>query len=115
MYNRSMAKDDYYVIVYCMLSYLYDCLKKGQDIDRDKILPSGLFDIDGWYWFRILKHMIDRGYIDGVRYEIYEDGGRVTDLEQTQITPDGIEYLLDNKHMRHMAKILKDRNRPVWD
>ena len=28
-----MAKDDYYVIVYQILAYLYRCLKEGENVD----------------------------------------------------------------------------------
>ncbi len=28
-----MAKDDYFVLVYKVLSYLYACLKKGKNIE----------------------------------------------------------------------------------
>jgi hypothetical protein len=28
-----MAKNDYYVLVYRVLMYLYNCLKKGEDVD----------------------------------------------------------------------------------
>lgn len=32
-----MAKDDYHVIVYQILSYLYQCLKSGEDIDTKRL------------------------------------------------------------------------------
>lgn len=32
-----MARDDYHVIVYYLLSYLYDCLKKGRPVDKSII------------------------------------------------------------------------------
>lgn len=42
-----MAKDDYFVIVYQILSYLYKCLKEGTRIDErlirydSKEIPTG--------------------------------------------------------------------------
>ena len=32
-----MAKNDYYVLVYRVLMYLYNCLKKGEDVDVSKL------------------------------------------------------------------------------
>lgn len=32
-----MAKDDYYVIVYQILSYLYTCLKKDLPVNEDNL------------------------------------------------------------------------------
>lgn len=43
-----MARDDYYVIVYQILAYLYQKLKKGQDIDPKEISNNcTLFKING--------------------------------------------------------------------
>ena len=32
-----MAKDDYHVIVYQILAYLYQCLKKGKKIEEKNL------------------------------------------------------------------------------
>lgn len=41
-----MAKDDYYVIVYKILAYLYDCLKQGEEPQSNMIAYNGsLFHI----------------------------------------------------------------------
>ncbi|WP_263854361.1 hypothetical protein [Ligilactobacillus murinus] len=37
-----MAKNDYYVLVYRVLMYLYNCLKKGEDVDVSKLTPQWL-------------------------------------------------------------------------
>lgn len=50
-----MAKDDYEVIVYQVLAYLYNCLKKDIDVDPKLIEPQGkLFNINSNYWSFIL-------------------------------------------------------------
>ena len=46
-----MAKDDYHVIVYQILSYLYQCLKKGESADGNKLnYGSELLRINKSYW-----------------------------------------------------------------
>lgn len=40
-----MVRDDYYVIAYQMLSYLYQCLKSGKDVDP-KMLEHRGFALD---------------------------------------------------------------------
>ncbi len=46
-----MSKDDYFVIVYQILSYLYVQLKKGADIEPKMIEYDGpLFSINKKYW-----------------------------------------------------------------
>ena len=34
-----MAQDDYFVVVYHICNYLYDCLKQGKEIDIEQIKP----------------------------------------------------------------------------
>ena len=49
-----MAKDDYHVIVYKILAYLYMQLKKGENIDPEYLMYDGpLFQIDRKYWVYI--------------------------------------------------------------
>ncbi len=50
MYNEVMAKDDYHVIVYQILAYLYKCLKNGIAADPEDLLPGKLYDINPVYW-----------------------------------------------------------------
>lgn len=44
-----MARDDYFVIVYQVLKYLYDCLKKGEKPDR-RFLTNDEYSIPENYW-----------------------------------------------------------------
>ena len=37
-----MEKDDYHVIVYQILSYLYQRLKKGEPVDASMLAPESL-------------------------------------------------------------------------
>ena len=39
-----MAKDDYFVIVYRLLKYLYDCLKKSSKPNAEVLITS-----NSWY------------------------------------------------------------------
>lgn len=78
-----MARDDYYVIVYKILSYLYQCLKLGKKIDEE--------------------------YISNVQYDRTWCGEIIiSNLDQAQITPKGIEYLDDNSLMEKAKKFLKE-------
>lgn len=46
-----MAKEDYPVIVYQILAYLYNCLKSDIEIDQAYLLhQSKLFNINTNYW-----------------------------------------------------------------
>lgn len=106
-----MAKDDYEVIVYQVLAYLYNCLKNDIDVDPKLIEPQGkLFNINSNYWSFILSNLFEDGYIDGIiitnvygkKYPI------ITDLEFIGITPKGIQFLVDNSFINKVVERLKD-------
>ena len=49
-----MAKNDYFVFVYKILSYLYECMKAGKEPAQEDIAcDSQLFHISQRYWNHI--------------------------------------------------------------
>lgn len=105
-----MAKDDYYVIVYQILSYLYMQLKKGEEIEAEKLLHNGtLFQINYNYWVYIIVNMLDQGFIRGVSNPKVGNGYYIKEqLKNIEITPKGIEYLCDNSFIEKAKQYLKD-------
>ena len=62
-----MAKDDYFVIVYKILAYLYARLKKGEPVEAEMLMyDGGLFQINREYWVYIIDNMLEQGYIKGL-------------------------------------------------
>ena len=105
-----MAKDDYYVIVYQILSYLYSQLKKGKDIEPEKLLHDGtLFNINYDYWVYIMVNMLEQGFIKGVNNANVGNGYYIVQqLKDIRITPKGIEYLCENSFIEKAKQFLKD-------
>lgn len=105
-----MARDDYYVIVYQILSYLYRSLKEGTEVDPKMLTFDGyLFKINERYWLYIIKNLINDGYIDGCQVVIaWKKGITVSGIEDVMITPKGIEYLYDNKAIKKAYEFAKD-------
>lgn len=92
-----MAKDDYFVIAYKLLTILYVSLKNGKTISNDQLkkLSEGIpFE----YWEYILKSLSEKGYIVDV-VPISSLSGESIKINNIQITPKGIEYLQDNSKM----------------
>lgn len=105
-----MAKDDYYVIVYKILAYLYKQLKSGQPIEPEMLKHDGmLFQINKQYWVYIMQNMIDQGYIRGL-HETRAGGGYYIEgqLANCEITPLGIDYLCNNSLLERAKEFLKD-------
>lgn len=114
-----MAKNDYFVIVYKVLSYLYDCLKKSTDPDLNYL--EQLFEAS----------RVGADYSDYIYSSLYRDGliqgvalismsrkkfPGVKFLPSFSITPAGIEYLQNNSMMAKAVDYLKSINDILpWD
>lgn len=109
-----MAKDDYHVIVYKILTYLYTQLKNGAKIDPNMIEHDGkLFKINFNYWQYIMKNMYKQGYIDGISFFPNEiDVMSICDIEKCEITPKGIEYI-SNDDMLNRVKEYMNGNKDI--
>lgn len=105
-----MAKDDYYVIVYKILAYLYSQLKKGEPIEAEMLEHDGrLFQINEKYWTYIMQNMLDQGFIRGVVQSRAGGGNYIKgQLSHCEITPLGIDYLCDNSLIERAKQFLKD-------
>lgn len=110
-----MAKDDYFVIVYYVLSYLYSCLKKGIQVETDVLLLKKYkADINEDYILYIYDNLYKEQYIDGIvlkkRSVIGTHKNQITiaNIENTVITPKGIQYLEENSMFEKIKENLKD-------
>lgn len=105
-----MARDDYHVIVYQILAYLYQQLKKGLDVDPKKLEHNSNFlSINMKYWQYIMISLLEEGYIKGIVVEETIDGMlEIYNLGECQITPKGIEYLTDNSTINKAKEFFKD-------
>ncbi len=107
-----MAKDDYHVIVYQILTYLYQRLKKGERLEASMLdYKSPLFEkINRQYWAYIIYQISKMELIEGVTF-VPLDGLSIpyaVGLEDCMITPKGIEYLCDNSFMEKAKGFLKE-------
>jgi hypothetical protein len=112
--TNKMAKDDYHVIVYQILSYLYAQLKAGNKVDPERISrENDYFLINGSYWEYIIINLLEQDLVKGIAARQVKDitgNIRVTisGLENCQITPAGIEYLADNAFISKAKEFFKD-------
>ena len=106
-----MAKNDYFVIVYQILAYLYQCLKNGTDVEESMLKPdSRLLQVNERYWSYIIFNLSAEGYINGVNF-VPIDGLRmpyVASISDCMITPKGIEYLCENSSIKKASHYLKE-------
>lgn len=102
-----MAKDDYFVLAYRILTYIYACIKSGVEPDIQEISFTSL-DISEYYWEYIIRHLYQEGYVEGV-VTVPVIGRRTPklDISNMLITPKGIEFLTENSSMKKAKDFLK--------
>ncbi len=104
-----MAKDDYHVIIFQILAYLYQCLKKGVAVEEKNLThDSKYMNINPEYWKFVMRHLAEYGYIEGITITKTWGDYLISDLDSCRITPEGIEYLTDNGFMLKVRKRLAD-------
>lgn len=101
-----MAKDDYFVLAYRILKYLYECFKAGERADTDMFGPAAL-GINNGYWVNLLESLYNEGYITGVEFPSAVGSIRGAKIYDARITQKGIEFLEDNSRMKKAAEFLR--------
>ena len=104
-----MAKDDYFVLAYRLLAYLYACLKSGEHPDRAYFeAGTDTFPIGEAYWLYLITHLYDDGYIEGIRIVKWLRGTVSITVDDIAITPKGIEFLQENSSMQKAFRYLRE-------
>lgn len=101
---KSMAKNDYYVIVYRVLMYLYNCLRQDEVVDMQKLTPEYLH-INQRYFEYIFDTLYDEGLILNKAY--YEDMLGKHLESDIMISPKGISFLHENSTIDKVKKSVK--------
>lgn len=100
-----MAKNDYFVIVYRILTYLYECFQAGERADLDMISPE-ILKINNGYWINVIESMFEERYVSGVTKATMG-----IQIDNLKIKQTGIEYLQESSMMKKAKKeIVRDYN-----
>lgn len=102
-----MAKNDYFVIVYRILTYLYECFQAGERADLNMIGPETL-KINNGYWTNVMESMSQEGYLSGVIIIPRMGAAPGIKIDNLKITQKGIEYLQENSMMEKAKTALKE-------
>lgn len=105
-----MAKNDYFLLVYRILTYLYECVKNGEQPDtcNFRIITGTDFIPDGYFNY-IIAQMIENGYISGIALIRVPNAKPVAKITaDIEITEKGIQFLMENSMMQKARRFLKD-------
>lgn len=105
-----MPRDDYFVLAYKILAYLYTKLKAGEDVDPTLLAADGpLLKVPERYWTYILDNLQKQGFIQGViLVKAWGAEVIVESIDKIQITPEGIAFLQENSLMEKAKAFLKE-------
>lgn len=105
-----MAKDDYDVIVYRVLTYLYACLKHKIIFEESTFQAAVKKNVESDEYFRAVLHMMqEEELIRGLVFTKAWGGEYLlaSDLRDAEITAAGIRYLKENGTMKRVCEMLK--------
>lgn len=102
-----MVKDDFFVVAYRILAYLYSCMKAGGIPDMGMISPEKL-NIPERYWNSIIGNLYRAGYITGIQSYTNLNGETIYTPHSMEITMTGIEYLQSNTMMEKAKSFLRE-------
>lgn len=110
-----MANNDYFVIVYYILKYLYECMKEGVTPNEEVLnLSKYKVRLNDEYVKSIYKNIYKDAYIDGLeiisvpRLGSDESHEFIRDYKNITITSKGIEFLSENSMMAKAKEFIKD-------
>ena len=102
-----MSRDDYFRLVFKILTELYAALRMGERVDITCISAEAL-KIPNGYWTDIMANLLEDGYTKGDMIRDYITGSKIEGIEGIKIAPKGIEYLKENTMMQKVFKYLKE-------
>lgn len=103
-----MAKDDFHVIAYRILVYLYGCMKEGESVDWDYFEDKHAFPINEKYMVQIFEMLLEEGYIAGIAVVKRIGAKNFKETDGLRITLKGIDYLKENSTIAKAKEFLAD-------
>lgn len=101
-----MAQDDMFVVMYKIIAYLYDCMKRGEEPSNSEWNADALC-IPEEYWKKVVKELVEHGLIDGVAV-VDTSGGCIVKPYNPKVTMEGVQFAQENSMMAKAAKLLRD-------
>ena len=92
-----MANDDMYVVMYRILAYIYDCMKKGSEPSADAYSAEKL-GIPQDYWNHIMNELVNHGYLCGVSVHAMFGGSLVVSESRPRVTMEGVAFIEEKLH-----------------
>ncbi len=103
-----MSSDDFEVIAYKILSYLYECMKQGKKIDV--AVMRSLTDCNESYFGVVVKNLQSKGFVEGFHFDglsgVVIDSPVLAATGDPAITMDGAIFVKENSRMAQVKQFL---------
>lgn len=103
-----MSSDDFEVIAYKVLSYLYECLKQGKKVDA--AIMRSLAGCNEAYLGVVVKDLQSRGFVEGFHFDglsgVIIDSPALATSSDPVITMDGAIFVKENAKMSQVKQFL---------
>lgn len=100
-----MKRDDFHVIQYQILNYLYEKIKLGNDVNEKEL--QGILPKHNEKYFNYIIHCMENyRLIEGIKVVGNGKSYEVTNFNKSYITPIGIEYLFKEPLMKEAKEYL---------
>ncbi|MCD8295185.1 MAG: YjcQ family protein [Clostridia bacterium] len=107
-----MARNDYFVIAYRILEYLYECFKAGEKPEVEMYGPQAM-EINNAYWVSLMESLSDEGYIKGICFPKTLGAGNGAKVLDLKITQKGIEFLQEDSNIEKAKAFLKNAKETI--
>lgn len=102
-----MAQNDMYVVMYKIIAYLYDCMKKGIE-PKDAEWGSDALGIPESYWTSIVEELVEHRFITGVKVSHFLGGQSMVSAFAPSVTMEGVAFAQENTMMARAKQFLMD-------
>lgn len=97
-----MASDDFEVLAFKILSYLYRCMKSGKKVDIAALRQ--LVGCNETYFGAVVRSLQSKGLVEGFDFDAFSgvviDSPSIAAMSDPMITMDGAIFVSENSRMR---------------
>ena len=102
-----MAQNDMYVVMYKIIAYIYDCMKRGvEPVDAEWGCQA--LAIPESYWAHIVEELVEHRFITGVKIDRFLGGQVMVSTIAPRVTMEGVAFAQENTMMAKAKKFLQD-------
>lgn len=103
-----MSYDDYWVVAYKVLSYLYACMRAGKRVDVSRMRE--LSGVNEAYFGQVVRGLQDKGLVSGFHFDglsgVIIDSPSSAYADEPAVTMDGAAYVRENSRMVQAGRFL---------